>query len=222
MSSLGLDFLNDKNYVVKSWKAEKDTDGSLRVIESYLNGGKPNNRDFSTKERLEELLFRCFNFTSKLYNFDELAGEYNDDIYCNKLRGSTSVNDHHCAGSVQYNKKNEHLFLYLEIMFWNKHKVVYNHTLKNKEITIKRSSGLIEKAFIGDYGIHWSITKNDFLVKVLIENKTLEKHVTLIQVKELNPELEIKSIIDPIEELPDWINNIYIQWKEFIIHNFKY
>ena len=67
-----------------------------------------------------------------------------------------------------------------------------------------------------------NITKNDFLVKVLIENKTLEKHVTLIQVKELNPELEIKSIIDPIEELPDWINNIYIQWKEFIIHNFKY
>uniref|UniRef100_A0A6C0J195 Uncharacterized protein n=1 Tax=viral metagenome TaxID=1070528 RepID=A0A6C0J195_9ZZZZ len=222
MASLRLDVVNNQNNLVKSWKGEIDKDGKTRIIESYLNNGKPINEELSTRERLEELLFRCFNFTSKLCNYDELVGENSENLFCKKLRGSESVNDHHCAGSVQYNVKNEYLFLYLEIMFWNKYKVVYNHTLQNKEIDVRRSSGVVEKAFIGDYGLRWSNRKNEFLVKVLFEDKTLEKHITLLQVKELNPELEIKPIIDDIEDLPDWVNEIYSEWKQFIKENFKY
>ena len=214
--------MNFDNNLVKSWKVENDGEGETKIIESYLNGGNPESGDMCTKERLEELLFRCFNFTSKLYGYDELSGEDNKDLYCKKLRGSDSITDHHCAGSIQYNKKNEHLFLYLEIMFWNKYKVVHNHTFKNKEINIKRSSGSIEKGFIDDYGFRFVDKNNDFMIKVLMENKSLEKYVPLEKIRELNPELEMKLLLDTIEDLPDWINDIYIEWQSFILQNFKY
>ena len=38
---------------------------------------------------------------------------------------------------------------------------------------------------------------------------------------ELNPELEIEVTLPIINDLPDWVNNEYLEWKKFIHLNLK-
>ena len=225
MSSARIDAIDYNANVVHSWKGEKITSNGVDkniVVKSFLGGGGYQETT-DLKERLEILLVRCFSFTSKLCNYDELTGMHSsgDDMFCSVLTGSDSISDHHCAGSIQYNKSSEVYLKYLEIMFWNKYKVITDHTLKNREINILRSSGIKEKGHIGNKSIRWSKTHNEFLIKVSIENDTLEKHIVLGKILELNPELEIEVKLPIINDLPDWVNEEYLEWKKFIHLNLK-
>ena len=223
MFSARIDAINDGTNIVHSWKGEKIKSNGVDknvVIKSFLSGEVPEPTDL--KERLEILLVRCFSFTSKLCNYDELTGthDYGEDMCCTVLTGSDAISDHHCAGSIQYNKSSVEYLNYLEIMLWNKYNVIVNHTLKNMEINILRSSGIKQKGYIGDRSIRWSKTQNEFIIKVSIENNTFEKHIDLGKVLELNPEVKIQVKLPIINNLPDWVNEEYLEWKKFIhLHN---
>jgi len=215
MSSVRIDNLDYNTNVIH------DVNKNI-IVESFLSGKIPEITDL--KERLEILLVKCFSFTSKRCNYDELTGRYSseDDMLWSVLKGSDAISNHHCAGSILHNKSSKGYLKYLEIMFWNKYKVITTHTLKKRDINILRSNGIKDKGHIENPAMRWSKTHNEFIIKVSMENNTLEKHIVLRKIIELNPEIEIEVSLPIINDLPDWVNKEYLEWKKFIHLNSKH
>ena len=286
MNQIRIDYTDDTN-LIKSWKGEKikNLDGSEKNIIVTSFGQEIKDTTLDLKDRLEMLLIRCFSFSQKLCNYDELTGEHfpNGDIICMTLKGTDAISDHHCAGSILFNEKNERYFKFLEIMLWHKYNIITEHNLKNTEIKIMRTSGNIEKGIIDDFSIRWNTTKYsikssdnhtiyennsrteiakyfgvnkydieeciqyktmikpknnynknlnpsekykiepiyDFVIKVYLASRTLEKSIPLKKIIELNPELEIIINLPIVENIPIWLNELCNEWKQFIKNKFK-
>ena len=129
-----------------------------------------------------------------------------------------------CAGCIMFHEKNEHMFLWLEILFWDINNIIPAefHNLKNIDINIERSNGDIEIGKINDSSFRVSKSTNEYVihVQVLDENGRYDKykHVTLPKINELNTDLSFIISLPKIEtkELPDWVLSHYTSWREKI------
>lgn len=226
--SVRADIPDKEHNLVNSFYGVKHNDKNIIVgscINSITNGNDGNEFD-SVQERLEHVLYRCLNFSSKYVGMDELSGEkYIEDddgdypIYSYRLRGVDAYSQTFFSGSVSYHLKNTHMLFYLELMLWNQHNIIPSefHNLNDKTIKIQRSSGNIEKAYINDSSIRLSRTLDKLVIRVLMENNELTKHVLISDIIELNPELYISIVIPNIDELaPDWVKLEYESWKQMI------
>lgn len=204
---LRLDVVNKETNLIES-SIGMIKNGKKTIIDCPLNG-----KDIITEtiqERLESVLYRCLNFTSKFIGVDELTGdkypENEKNIYLYKLRGSNAISEHFCSGSVQYHKKNTHMLLWLEIMLWDDYRIIFEHNLKNKSVKIKRSNGDINDACIRNGCIRWSKTTNKFIIKVYFIEKNLKKQQdnlakianinSLIEQNESNLEVKNQLVVD--------------------------
>ena len=223
MNSVRID-VDDNTHLIKSWKGEKIiTDEGEKTIIASSMGTELLNTDMELKDRLEILLFRCFNFTSKRCNYDELSGKYyaGGDLNMAMLRGTEAISQHHCAGNICYHESSEEYLKFLEIMFWDKHKIIFDHNLKNRDIKILRSSGEIETGFVEDVSMCWGDSYDDFVLKVSLENKTLEKGIVLGKLLDLNPDIELEIRLPTFNDLPDWVEKIFLNWTTFIKNNVR-
>ena len=217
-----MDLEGDHPHVIDSVISLIDYDegGNIKrqsVIEAPLGRAK----DIETnnlKERLEDLLYRCFNFSSKFCGVDEFTGKsYPDEqLRVFKIKGAKTYNSHFCAGDILYHPDNAYLKKWIELMFWEKYKVIPSSNLCGKEIKIMRTSGNIENGQIGeDEGLIYLKKVYEYGVKVYVENGFREKYVPVSKIRDLNPELEIIINI-PHREIYDacasWLLDIYDNW----------
>ena len=207
------------------------TDNKKIIVDSPMNGNVEEYE--SEQDRLESLLYRCLNFTSKFCGVDELSGEkypYDSNgtdgqIFLYRLNGVKGISDHHCAGSIQYHKKNEHKLFWLEIMLWNRYNIIPNHSLINTKVKIKRTSGLIEDGEInGTYPIRLSKSKQQYVIKILLENGDKVRHFDIHEILELNPGLELSVIAPSIDnmEIPSWVKYEYDEWISNINNDMRW
>ena len=225
-----LDVPDSNKKIVRSCVGVKQGDKQF-IVDSPMNGNAF--QEYETdKERLECLLVRIMNYTSKLISVDELTGNVyhgiDDDepeLYIYRLRGTDAINRHHCAGSVNYHRSSEHMLYWLELMMWNKHKIIPCdfHSLKDIYVKIERSNGNMENGYIKDSPIRWSNTRKEFSILVLL-NGELEKAVTFSSLIKLNPELKLLVTIPSIEgkDLPEWVVGEYKSWIEKITNELKW
>jgi len=219
-----LDVPDSDNNIVMSCIGVKKGDKQM-IIDSPMNrsGVKEYN---SIQERLECLLVKIMNYTSKLVGVDELSGklyrgtsEYDNDIHTYRLRGTDGVNRHHCAGNVNYHPDNEHMLFWLELMMWNSYKIIPSdyHNLNNINVKVLRSSGNIDVGYIKDSPIRWSNTYKEFGILVLLDGD-LEKTILLSKFRKLNPDIELSIDIPSIGgmDIPDWVICEYTSWIEKI------
>ena len=197
-----------------------DEGGNIKrqsVIESPLGRAK----DIETtnlKERLEELLYRCFNFTSKFCGVDEFTGERypEEDLRLYTIRGAKTYNSHFCAGDILYHPNNKYLKKWIELMFWEKYNVIPSSNLSGKEIKVLRTSGNIEDGKIGEYeGLIYIKKMDQYGVKVYVEDGLKEKYVPLSKILDYNPELNITINIphrEIYDECPSWLLETYDNW----------
>jgi len=230
------------NYLIRVDKPNYEKN----IVDSSL-GVKHNDKEFivdcplstnqlpefdSIEDRFIHLLYKSFNYTSKYINVDELTGEnYNDnELYMKYLRGRDAMNTHMCAGCIMFHEKNEHMFLWLEILFWDINNIIPAefHNLKNIDINIERSNGDIEIGKINDSSFRVSKSTNEYVihVQVLDENGLYDKykHVTLSKINQLNPDLSFIISLPKIEtsELPDWVLSHYTNWKQNLYKNINW
>ena len=228
--SVRVDIPDKETNLVNSFYGVKHNDKNIIVgscINSITNGNDGNEFD-SVQERLEHVLYRCLNFSSKFVGVDELTGvKYNaDDIYSDeypiysyRLRGADGYSQNFFSGSVNYDIKNKYMLFYLEVMLWNQYNIIPSefHNFNDKTIKIRRSSGNIEEAYIKDSPIRLSRTLDRLVIRVLLENNELTKHVLISDIIELNPDLYLEIVIPNIDELaPEWVKLEYESWKQMI------
>ena len=216
-----LDIPNKETHLVNSAIAVNNGTKNM-IIDSPLNG-----RDIETddiKERLEELLYRCMNYTSKFVNICELTGkQYKDNLYLYILRGTNAISEHHCAGSIQFHESNEHMLFWLELLFWESYSIIHNHSLIDKTINIRRSSGTIQDGFVKKKPFRWSNTWDSFIINIGFMDGDDQKFKSfkMIDILELNPDITLDLIVPDIKnyELPDWVKFVYDTWIQFIKQN---
>ena len=198
-----------------------------KIISSPLYCGEDINKD-QIKSRLEELLYRSLNFSSKLIGVDELTGErHNEDslkLYI--IDGVGSINKHHCAGNIIYHPNNSHMLKWLDLIFWNEYIVFSHHNLFGK-LNIERSNGKIDtEAFIPEKTstklesrsadcIRWSKQFNDFIIRVKVDNGDQQKHVTLTHIYKHNPNINLTISIyrrEYYKGSPEWVFKLYDSW----------
>ena len=211
--SMRIDIPDKDKHIVNSSVAVVHSDSTI-IVDSPMSSAAP---EFNShKERLSNLLYRCIHYTSKYMGIDEITGMVHseDNLYLYRLRGTNAITDHHCGGNIQYHPSSKDMLLWLEIMLWNRYNIIPSHNLLNETIKIKRKSGDIEDANIRNSPIRLSSTKNKYIIRVFLGNGDLVKHITLEDVYNLNPELDLFITIPNIDNLgfPDWIIEEYTQW----------
>lgn len=197
-----------------------DEGGNIKrqsVIEAPLGRGK----DIETtnlKNRLEEVIYRCLNFTSKFFGVDELTGKKypEEQLRIHKLKGAKTKNSHFCAGDILYHPDNEYLIKWIELMLWGKYDIIPSSNLCGKDIKVLRTSGDIEDGIIGkDEGLIYLRKINEYGIKVYVENGLKEKYVPLSKILDYNTELNIAINIphrEIYDECPSWLLDIYDNW----------
>jgi len=218
-----LDIASKENNIVDSSLSviKYDDYGNIiksSVVESPISRGK----DIETediKTRLEELVYRCLNFTSKFMGVDELSGtRYDaDDLKLHILRYVKCYNTHHCAGNILYHPNNEYMLKWVDLLFWKEYDIIPKVSLANKNINVLRSSGNIDvDGKIGENeSILWSKTNKTYVIRVGLQNGELEKFVTLENIYKYNPELELEIKLPDIDfynNSPQWVIDTYNEW----------
>ena len=188
------------------------------VVESPISRGK----DIETediKTRLEELIYRCLNFTSKFVGVDELTGKHYEtgDLKLHILRYVKCYNMHHCAGNILYHPSNEYMLKWADLLFWNEYDIIPKVSLAGKKVNIMRSSGNIDTGGkIGDTeSILWSKINKTYIIRVGLENGELEKYVTLENIYKYNQDLELEITLPDIDfysSSPQWVIDTYNEW----------
>ena len=217
---LKVDIVNKDKNIVNSFYGLKHDNRNI-VVQSNMNhitgANKP---EFdNVQDRLEYLLYRCLNYSSKFVTEDELTGNKypEDSILLYRLRGSDCYSQYFYSGTVQYTEDSKPLLIYLEIMLWNRYNIIPSefHNLKNKKIKIRRSNGNIEEAELIESSIRLSKTKDRFVIRIFMDND-LTKHILISEIIELNPGINLQIMIPNVEGYPDWIQNEYNNWKDMI------
>lgn len=197
-----------------------DENGQIKrssVVEAPLGRGK----DIKTNEledRLEQLVYRSFNFTSKFCGVDELTGKHypEEQLRIYKIKCSSTQNNHHCAGDILYHPDNKYMLKWLDLIFWHKYKILPNSNLNNIKLKILRTSGDIEDGQIGENeALIWMNKRNEYAIRVTLEGGLKEKFVTLSKILHYNP--DIKPIVtlpnrDVYSECPLWLLKKYDEW----------
>jgi hypothetical protein len=218
-----LDIASKENNVVESAISviKYDDYGNIiksSVVESPLSRGK----DIETediKTRLEELIYRCLNFTSKFMGVDELTGKSYDanDLKLHILRYVSCYNMHHCAGNIIYHPQNEYMLKWIDLLFWKEYDIIPKVSLAGKKVNVMRSSGNIETNCKIDEteSILWSKLNKTYIIRVSLENGERVKFVTLENIYKYNPDLELEIILPDIDfynNSPQWVIDTYNEW----------
>ena len=217
-----LDIASKENNIVESSLSviKYDDYGNIiksSVVEAPISRGK----DIETgdiKTRLEELMYRCLNFTSKFMGVDELSGENYDteDLKLHVLRYVKCYNNHHCAGNIIYHPNNEYMLKWADLLFWKEYDIIPKVSLANKNVNVLRSSGNIDIGKIGENeSILWSKTNKTYIIRVGLQNGELEKFITLENIYKYNPELELEIKLPDIDfynNSPQWVIDTYNEW----------
>tara|TARA_Y200000002_G_C22549521_1_gene607590 strand:+ start:227 stop:949 length:723 start_codon:yes stop_codon:yes gene_type:complete len=207
-----------------------DENGQIKrasVVEAPLGRGQ----DIETEDledRLEQLVYRSFNFSSKFCGIDELTGKSypEGELRTYKIKNSSTQNSHHCAGDVIYHPNNKYMLKWLDLIFWHNYKILPNHNLKNIKLKVLRTSGDIEDGQIGeDEALIWMSKRNDYAVRVTLEGGIKEKFVTLSKILNYNPNINITVTLPNREiysECPLWLLRKYDEWvSEIVPNNFE-
>jgi len=170
------------------------------------------------KERLEDVLWRSMNFTSKLIGVDELTGmRHNEnDMKLHIIKGIACRNTHHCAGNIVYHPESSYMLKWLDLLFWEEYGVIFNNSLEG-QVSVPRSSGKIDKTgkINKSECIRWSSTCNDWVIRVSLDNGEKEKHVSLTDIHKYNPDMELNITLPSrkiYEDSPKWVLEIYDSW----------
>jgi hypothetical protein len=206
-SSLSIIKYDDYGNIIKS-----------SVVEAPISRGK----DIETediKTRLEELVYRCLNFTSKFMDVDELTGKNyeTNDLKLHVLRYVKCYNKHHCAGNILYHPNNEYMLKWADLLFWKEYDIIPKVSLDDKKINVMRSSGNIDTdgKIAENESILWSKNNKTYVIRVGLQNGELEKFVTLENIYKYNPELELEIKLPDIDfynNSPQWVIDTYNEW----------
>jgi hypothetical protein len=217
-----LDIASKENNIVESSISVIKYDDYGNIIKSsVVEAPRSRGKDIETRDiktRLEELLYRCLNFTSKFMGVDELTGKNYDteDLKLHVLRYVKCYNNHHCAGNIIYHPNNEYMLKWADLLFWKEYDIIPKVSLANKNVNILRSSGNIDVGKIGENeSILWSKTNKTYVIRVGLQNGELEKFVTLENIYKYNPELELEIKLPDIDfynNSPQWVIDTYNEW----------
>ena len=217
-----MDFPSENEHVIDSAVSIIKYDDNQNIISSNVVNTPLSGHQIQSDNiqcRLEDVLYRSLNFTSKFCGVDELTGKsYNDeDILMYTIRYVNIYNTHHCAGNIMYHPSSQYMLKWLDLMFWNGYEIIPKCNLVNKTIKMIRSSGIIDdncKIEEKD-GLKWYKKHSDYIIRVVLDGGANEKYVTLNKINMYNPELELEIVLPEksfYKDCPDWVLKIYDEW----------
>ena len=125
----------------------------------------------SNEKNYEKVLYICLYSLVKNMKKDYFDDkEYNiENMVNNKLKGLQYVYTYFLSGVLQYHKKNEYKFEYLQNYYEIERKMLLNHSLQGKKLKILRASGKIEEVIIpNDCPIYYDKTHKSYGISIFI------------------------------------------------------